>query len=237
MKKWEELWNENWWLTMTCLERGVWLQLLILTEESGTINVKKVREIADKLQISMPVFLRVLNFLHENSQINIEKKPNGLISVSIPGGGQLISSQWINNNSTHRKTWTRKSMKKKDDKYVKQKFPTDDTYKNIYIYNTRKKKNKKKNKINKYNSSTSINSSTVQEKEKFSNLNINEKFEKAWNSLWEEKILHSYQDKIDVDAEGLKMKNWVAVNPPKKNYRRFIINWLNRAIGEKLCEK
>src|SRR5260221_8844243 len=42
--------------------------------------------------------------------------------------------------------------------------------------------------------------------------------------------LHAYSG-IDVLAELNKMERWIEANPnrSKKNYNRFIVNWLNRA--------
>lgn len=50
----------------------------------------------------------------------------------------------------------------------------------------------------------------------------NQEFQKAWDSL-------NKADYKCLDLAGIfiKMKNWVANNPAKKNYTRFIINWLN----------
>ena len=33
---------------------------------------------------------------------------------------------------------------------------------------------------------------------------------------------------VNIDSELLKMERWLAFNKPKKDYRRFIVNWLNR---------
>ena len=59
-------------------------------------------------------------------------------------------------------------------------------------------------------------------------------FDKAWDSLKEDKKLEQYSARsIDLDAQRFKMVNWVGENPAKKSYRRFIINWLNGALGNK----
>lgn len=58
-------------------------------------------------------------------------------------------------------------------------------------------------------------------------------FNTAWDSLKEDKKLEQYSAKgIDLDTEHLKMQNWVDENPAKKNYRRFIINWLNNSLKD-----
>ncbi len=38
--------------------------------------------------------------------------------------------------------------------------------------------------------------------------------------------------KVNFEVEKQKMFNWATVNPPKKNWRRFIVNWLNRAMAD-----
>ena len=44
----------------------------------------------------------------------------------------------------------------------------------------------------------------------------------------EAQIKSKFPDK-DVEKEILKAERWLLVNPPKKNYTRFLINWLNNA--------
>jgi len=56
-------------------------------------------------------------------------------------------------------------------------------------------------------------------------------FDEAWDSLVDGGQIDSYrQAGIDTEIQHLKMVNWLTVNPPKKNYRKFIINWLNNTL-------
>jgi len=49
-------------------------------------------------------------------------------------------------------------------------------------------------------------------------------------NLFAEKIYNVYHSRCDVLGELKKMDVWLVANPnrQKKNYARFIVNWLNR---------
>ncbi len=42
---------------------------------------------------------------------------------------------------------------------------------------------------------------------------------------------------VNLDLERQKMINWAAVNSPKKNWKRFITNWLNKAMADNASTK
>jgi hypothetical protein len=88
------------------------------------------------------------------------------------------------------------------------------------------------NKTNKYNINKTIKKEIIKERKiifnnqtfKFENI-PKEKLEK-----WKEAFPN-----CNVDLELKKMEAWLAANPErrKKNYEKFIVNWLGRAKGEK----
>lgn len=54
-----------------------------------------------------------------------------------------------------------------------------------------------------------------------------------------QKIYNIYGDKIDIIEELRRMEIWLDVNPQrrKKNYKRFIFFWLNRALERKKIQE
>ncbi len=73
------------------------------------------------------------------------------------------------------------------------------------------------------------NTNTIQEKKEKLGL-----FDDATISLIAQNEYEIYEKKgIDVNYEIEKARNWAGVNPAKKNYGRFIINWLNNAEPSK----
>jgi len=204
VKVWVSHWTEDWFVEMTCLERGVWLQLLIIAKQdgdTGRIFLRNFPQASSKLGLDGKTLRKILGKFQNRKIIELEIRDTGLIHIYIP---KYIEYQELNNP----KTIVGKNREKSRNH-------------GILPENSR------------LPDQTIVPDHTIPpEKSDDGDLELskNQKFEKAWDELCECKLLHTYQDKLDVDSEGRKMKNWVAVNTAKKNYRKFIINWLNRAV-------
>ena len=47
------------------------------------------------------------------------------------------------------------------------------------------------------------------------------------------KLLHEAYPNVDIDAELNKAKMWLLSNTPKRNLKKFVNNWMAKAMGEK----
>lgn len=86
-KIWTSILHEDWFIELSCLERGILLQLYILAKENGdtgTISYRSSALLAAFLHVERRTFLKFMAKIHASGRIITVKDEPGLYVINIP---------------------------------------------------------------------------------------------------------------------------------------------------------
>lgn len=225
-RPWFPFWVDKWIfgsmrIECTLEERAIWIDLLSLaSKDDGYIRANEetpypMKQLSGMLMIPEEKLENAIKKFIEKDKLAENSK--GILYVRTWGKYQLSES--------YERVHKHRGRKKQDKTLQRNGKRYSDTNKNNNKNNNKKnnKNNNKKNKIKPNNTS----SSTTQLKILF---NFDQK---KWENIKDEDIQgwKEAYPACDIKAELNKMREWLLANPEKrkKNYRRFITNWLVRA--------
>lgn len=85
-KIWTTIFNDSWFLSLNCQQRGLWLQLIVLAKmqgDTGHVLFKSRSSLAQQLFIDRAVLVRSLSKYQQDGRLYINSKENNVIEVII----------------------------------------------------------------------------------------------------------------------------------------------------------
>lgn len=86
-KIWTDIESDEWFLGLSCLQRGVFLQLIVLAKNrgnSGELSFRSHRAIAENLGLDRSTSVKTLRLFNDSSHISLEEMDNGIVRIIIP---------------------------------------------------------------------------------------------------------------------------------------------------------
>lgn len=86
-KIWTDIESDEWFLGLSCLQRGAWLQLIVLAKNrgnSGELSFRSHRAIAENLGLDRGTSIKTLRLFNDSSHISLEEMDNGTVRITIP---------------------------------------------------------------------------------------------------------------------------------------------------------
>jgi len=224
---WIPLWVDKWLFGSTRIElspeeRGVWIDLIALaSKDDGYIRANQgcpypLEQLAGMLIVPKEVLEKTINKCLEPNVGKLEKLPDGTLKIK--------SWEKYELSKRHKRRIIFKSMSEKADHMSENRDAKRREEK------IREEKKRENNNILALNDTNVSNSEPMKRPEK---AKINFDFSlRAWENITDEDVAiwEKAYPAVDITQELSKMADWLISNPEKKkkNYRRFITNWLSR---------
>jgi hypothetical protein len=84
VKVWTDVEHDDWFLGLSCLERGVWLQLLVAAKSAGNTGEISWRNLtfgAQYMACDRKTLGKILRKFHENSRLLLTESNNGVVRI------------------------------------------------------------------------------------------------------------------------------------------------------------
>lgn len=85
-KVWTDIFNDPWFVGLSGLQRGVWLQLIVMAKhrgDSGTVCSRGVSTLSTELSLGRSTVSKILSLFTASSRINIKNNDNGSIEIKL----------------------------------------------------------------------------------------------------------------------------------------------------------
>jgi hypothetical protein len=212
-KDWTEKYNDKWYISLSLSQRSVWDQLRSLVKISGDnsrIFQRNFGTISAFFGCDADTSRKILGLFARDGKIELKIHEDKTIEIFVRKYEYYQRLKDPSERSKSRGKFPENSRKIP---------PLSIAYNNIEEHSIEcKSENSKPDNIN-------LESIKIKEWEKL---------EKAWDEMADAGDLKYFAEKqsINPDEEIQKMLVWLKANPEKakKNYKRFIINWLTRAV-------
>jgi len=86
VKIWTCIHQDEWFLGLSLIERGMWYELLVLAKQvgdTGNIFVAKMRELSEKVGADVRTCNKIVAKMHGDGKIVLKKLPNSVIHIQI----------------------------------------------------------------------------------------------------------------------------------------------------------
>ena len=225
---WIPLWVDKWLFGSTRIElspeeRGVWIDLIALaSKDDGYIRANQgcpypLEQLAGMLIVPKEVLEKTINKCLEPNVGKLEKLPDGTLKIK--------SWEKYELSKRHKRRIIFKSMSEKAD-HMSENEDAKRREEKI-----REEKKREDNNTLALNDADASNSELVK-KPVIPKINFSIET-RSWENITDEdvSIWEKAYPAVDITQELSKMADWLISNPEKKkkNYRRFITNWLSRA--------
>jgi len=206
-KIWTSIWNDKWYKSLSCLQRGLWLQLIAYAKfagDTGAINQRNFAELSGIFGLDDSTTAKNLRKFAEVGKITLETDEYG-ITIKIANYEEY------------------QRLIKPEEVRVRAKSPRKIPEKSPLTEQNQTEPDRTEQNIREDMSPDKSGSPRLQ------------KFYQAVIQIDYSKYKDLGLSKVDYDFEIKKMAGWIEQNPRKgnkSNYGRFIHNWLIRRIED-----